>query len=132
MGENLVTLKAEPEASLSAGRLTLYAFGMDEQPVGCVELYNYDPINLRAAVGIVVDEAYRHKGFGIAILQALTQFCRENTHLHQVYADVAATNHASLRLFTRVGYRQCATFRDWVRVADRYVDTLRFQLLLRC
>lgn len=125
-------LKALHNASLSTGELKLYAYPdhMPDTPVGCIEIYNYDPINRRAAVGIVVSNEYRHQGHGRLIVQTLTDFCRQNTSLHQLYADIAVTNIPSIRIFQHAGYRHCATMRDWVMRADQYVDTLRYQLIL--
>lgn len=136
-----ITLKALPDDSLSSGHIKLYAFvethspaisdtDTGSVPVGCVELYNYDPINRRAAVGLVVSNEYRHHGYGTAIIQALTSFCIHNTGLHQIYADITATNQPSIRIFQKNGYRLCATMHDWVVRGDGYVDTLRFQLIL--
>ena len=127
---HLMILKAQQGESLSSGKLTLYAFDETEHPVGCVELYNYDPINRRAAVGIVVSNEYRHKGFGSAMVQALTDFCKANTSLHQVYADIAATNAPSIHIFQKAGYQHCATLHDWVIRSDNFIDTLRYQLIL--
>ena len=111
-------LKAQQGDTLSSGKLTLYAFDDHDTPVGCVELYNYDPINRRAAVGIVVSNEYRHKGHGTAMVQTL------------IYADIAANNAPSLHIFQHAGYQHCATLRDWVIRSDRYIDTLRYQLIL--
>ena len=125
-------LKALPGKSLSSGELKLYAYPdhMPDTPVGCVELYNYDPVNRRAAVGIVVSNEYRHQGFGSIIIQTLTQFCLQNTSLHQLYADIAANNGPSIRIFQNAGYQHCATLRDWVVRADHFIDTYRYQLIL--
>lgn len=125
-------LKALHNESLSSGELKLYAFPDDrpDTPVGCIELYNYDPVNLRAAVGIVVSNEYRHQGYGSVMIQTLSDFCRQNTSLHQIYADIAATNLPSLHIFQRAGYQHCATLRDWVVRADHYIDTHRYQLIL--
>lgn len=131
MEQNQLTLKALPDTSLSSGQLKLYAFSNQEEPVGCVELYNYDPVNRRAAVGIVVSNEFRHRGFGFAILQELTRFCQDNTSLHQLYADIAATNDPSIHIFRKARYSHCATMHDWVVRADRFIDTLRFQLILQ-
>lgn len=124
-----MTLKALPNTALSSGQLKLYAFDGDDA-VGCVELYNYDPVNLRAAVGIVVSTEQRHRGHASAMLAELTQFCRENTPLHQLYADIAAPNAISIRLFEHAGYTLCGTFTDWVVRNGAYIDTLRYQLIL--
>ena len=126
-----MTLKAQQGTSLSSGKLTLYAFDEKEHPVGCVELYNYDPINRRAAVGIVVSNECRHKGFGSKMVQSLTEFCKANTSLHQVYADIAATNAPSIHIFEKAGYQRCAVLHDWVIRSDKFIDTLRYQLILK-
>ena len=130
MEQNQLTLKALSGDSLSSGQLKLYAFSFQEEPIGCVELYNYDPINRRAAVGIVVSNEYRHRGFGFAMLQALVPFCKQNTSLHQLYADIAAVNETSIHIFQKAGYSHCGTMHDWVFRSDRFIDTLRFQLIL--
>ena len=133
MEQNQLILKALPGEALSSGQLKLYAFAPTlphTTPIGCVELYNYDPINRRAAVGIVVSNEYRHRGHGLAMLQALTQFCKENTSLHQLYADIAATNQPSIHIFQKAGYLHCGTMHDWVLRANKFIDTLRFQLII--
>jgi diamine N-acetyltransferase len=125
-------LKALPNTSLSSGELKLYAYPDDRPntPVGCVELYNYDPVNRRAAVGLVVSNEYRRQGYGTIMIQALSKFCIENTSLHQVYADIAATNTPSINIFQRAGYQHCATLRDWVVRSNHYINTYRYQLIL--
>ena len=61
-----ITLVAEEGASLSDGALRLYAL-----PYGCVDLYAYDPLNRRAAVGIMVATEHRRHGYALAMLAAL-------------------------------------------------------------
>lgn len=131
MEQDKLILKALPDTTLSSGQLKLYAFTSQEEIVGCVELYNYDPVNRRAAVGIVVSNEYRHRGFGSAMVETLTQFCKESTSLHQIYADIAAVNEPSIHIFQKAGYQHCATMHDWVIRADKFVDTLRFQLIIQ-
>ena len=125
-------LKALPNSSLSSGELKLYIFPDNiEEPVGCVELYNYDPVNHRAAVGIIISNEYRHRGYGCEAIKSLASFCRDNTSLHQIYADIAATNTASIRIFQKANFQHCATMHDWVVRGDQYLDTYRFQLIIQ-
>ena len=123
-------LKAIQNTSLSSGELKLYAFSDNDIPLGCVELYNYDPVNRRAAVGLVVSNEHRHQGHGSAMILQLTDFCLANTSLHQLYADIAVTNTPSLHIFQKAGYQHSATLKDWVLRGDKYIDTLRYQLIL--
>ena len=64
------------------------------------------------------------------MIQTLTLFCQQNTSLHQVYADIAATNIPSIHIFQRAGYQHCATLHDWVVRSNRFIDTFRYQLIL--
>ncbi len=126
---------AEEGASLSSGSLKLYYLlpspsrsGAGGEAVGAIDLYAYDPLNRRAAVGIMVATGHRRQGHALAMLQALAK--QYTGILHTLYADIAATNSASLALFAKAGYTQCGRFRDWLALGDRYIDTIRMQLIL--
>lgn len=143
MGKDKLTLVAEEGASLSSGSLRLYAL-----PYGCVDLYNYDPVNHRAAIGIMVANEYRRQGYALAMLKALENLYVEPFHetahndrlvdkeplhetaLHTLYADIAATNTASLALFAKAGYTQCGHFKEWLEYDSHYIDTIRMQKIL--
>ena len=134
-----ITLQAEASSSLSSGSLRLYAL-----PYGCIDLYNYDPLNRRAAVGIMVATEHRRQGYALAMLKALeklysphrpdnSQLSTLNSQfstLHSLYADIAASNTASIALFRKAGYTECGHFKDWLVVNDKYIDSIRMQLIL--
>lgn len=117
-----IKLVAEENESLSSGCLRLYAL-----PFGCVDLYNYDPLNRRAAVGIMVANEFRRQGYGFAMLHALHELAVSNFQLHTLYADIAATNSASIALFEKAGYSRCGHFHDWLVVKEIFVDSIRMQ-----
>ena len=98
--------------------------------MGCVDLYSYDPVNRRCAVGIMVATDKRRQGYALAMLLELERMAAGLFHLHQLYADIAASNTASVHLFDKAGYRQCGQFKDWLNVNDKYVDSIRVQLVL--
>ena len=123
--EKHITLSAEEGTSLSSGSLRLYAL-----PYGCVDLYNYDPLNKRAAVGIMVATEYRRQGYALAMLRQLQELAATTYHLHTLYADIAAPNTASLALFRKAGYTQCGHFKEWLEYDSHYIDTIRMQKIL--
>ena len=147
-GNRLPQLVAEEGASLSSGSLRLYYLlpspfgeGSGVRPVGCIDLYAYDPLNRRCAVGIMVANEYRRQGYALAMLHALetlysptqplsnsatqqpthsaTQPPSHSSPLHTLYADIATTNTASLALFAKAGYTECGHFRDWLAIPLR-------------
>lgn len=123
--ERTIALVAEEGTSLSSGSLRLYAL-----PYGCVDLYNYDPLNHRCAVGIMVANEYRRQGYALAMLHELSLLSSSTFHLHTLYADIAETNTASLALFQKAGYEQCGHFKEWLAVKEKYVDSIRMQKIL--
>ena len=116
---------AEGGKSLSSGTLRLYAL-----PYGCVDLYDYDPLNRRAAVGIMVATEYRRQCYALAMLQQLGSMARSNFRLHQLYADIASPNIASQALFHKAGYTECGRFKEWLEHDSHFIDNIRMQLIL--
>ena len=125
MEQDKLTLVAEEGASLSSGSLRLYAL-----PYGCVDLYSYDPLNRRCAVGIMVATEHRRKGYALEMLRQLQTLTTTNYQLHTLYSDIAVTNTASIALFRKAGYQECGRFREWLNVDGRYIDSIRMQLIL--
>ena len=130
-----VTLMGEEGASLSSGSLRLYAipnssFQIPNSAVGCIDLYNYDPLNHRCAVGIMVSKDYRRQGYALAMLRALEELSTTHYQLHTLFADIAATNTASIALFAKAGYEECGHFCDWLAVGDQFIDSIRMQKIL--
>ena len=123
--EKEITLVAEEGTSLSSGSIRLYAL-----PYGCVDLYNYDPLNRRAAVGIMVASQYRRKGYALAILRELEKISATNYQLHTLFADIAATNIASIELFRKAGYEECGHFKEWLELDSHFIDNIRMQKIL--
>ena len=125
MEQNKLTLTAEENASLSSGSIRLYAL-----PFGCIDLYNYDPINRRCSVGIMVTSEHRRQGYALAMLLELNHMAISTFRLHQLYADIIATNAPSLALFRKAGYTPCGHFKEWLSVDGKYIDNIRMQKIL--
>ena len=123
------SLRAAGKGIFVDGSMQLAAL-VDGELVGCIDLYNYDPIHRRAEVGISVERSWRRKGYATAMLMELDKLCAHQLHLHQLYCDVVASNTVSCHLFERCGYRQIGVMQEWVVVNDEYRDVLRYQKIL--
>ena len=123
--EKDITLVAEEGHSLSSGSLRLYAL-----PYGCIDLYSYDPLNRRCAVGIMVAKEYRRQGYALAMLREVEKLSTTNYQLHTLFADIAASNTASIALFAKAGYSQCGLFKQWLNIDGQYIDSIRMQKLI--
>lgn len=100
------------------------------EAVGAVDLFEFDPQNLRAGVGILVAAPYRRQGYAADALLATERYVREVLHLHQLWCGIADDNMASLRLFRRAGYMQCGVRRHWLLTPDGWRNEILMQKIL--
>lgn len=100
------------------------------QPIGAIDLFDFDPYHNRAGVGIVIDKKEnRHQGFAEQALRLIIDYSFNFLHLHQLYCTIAADNLPSIKLFTKCGFVQCSTYKEWRFNGDKYIDELGFQLI---
>ena len=115
----------------SARQLRLMIVADDTgETVGTVDLYDFDPVNSRCGVGILVAPPYRRKGYALKALEDVAEYCRTRLSLHQLWCVAGADNEASRSLFTRAGYKASGCLQSWLRTADRYTDAYIYQFLL--
>ncbi len=82
--------------------------------VGIVDLVDFDARNRKAEVGIVIENAYRRRGYATEALRQLSHYASEILHLHQLYVYVDVGNTASLNLFSKAGWQSSAELKDWL------------------
>lgn len=98
--------------------------------VGLVDLQDFAPQHLRAEVGIVIQQQYRHQGYALAALRALQDYARDVLRLHQLYAYADSANHASSQLFSEAGFKEKHVLHDWLLTPDGYRDACLLQCFL--
>ena len=97
------------------------------QTVGVVDLYEFDPRNNRAGVGIVVGETHRRKGHAVEGLMLLANYAFKHLGAHQLFAEVPAIHESSVNLFLKAGYTKSETRTDWVRKDGEWIDVSLMQ-----
>ena len=98
--------------------------------VGLIDLFDYDPKNHRAGIGIMIkNETDRNNGVGSEALEQLISYAFEHLNLHQLFANIDTNNEASLNLFTKFGFQKIGTKKDWNLVRGMYKDEAMFQLI---
>ncbi|MDR2920163.1 MAG: GNAT family N-acetyltransferase [Tannerella sp.] len=97
--------------------------------IGTVDLYDFDPINCRAGIGILLDDAYRKQGLATETLKLVEKYAFEFLMLKQIYAYVPERNEPSVKLFSRSGYIETGKLVSWVKNGDLYEDVYFMQLI---
>ena len=100
------------------------------EAVGAVDLFEFDPLNRRAGVGIIVAPPYRKQGYALDALQTLTQYTGNVLHMHQLWCSIGADNEASLALFKRAGYAECGRRKEWLLTQTGAIDEVLMQKIL--
>ena len=102
----------------------------DFPALGLIDLFDFDPKNNRAGVGIVIQgNDNRKQNIGSEALELLIQYSFYHLNLHQLYANIGAENAASIALFTKFGFQKIGTKIDWTLVNGIYKDEAIFQLI---
>lgn len=111
-------------------QLRLMICDINEQAVGCIDLYEFDPHHSRAGVGIVIAKEFRKNGFADDALKTLSKYAFEVLCLHQLYCAIGAENEPSLQLFERNGFQRCGLKKNWIRTAvNSFEDEWTLQLI---
>ncbi len=113
----------------SAGQLRLMIVDNNDRPLGAIDMYNFDPINRRVAIGILVDSRVRRTGIGLRALELCKRYCHSRLGVRQVWALCAVTNRPSVGLFTRSGFVANGVLRSWLRDGDSWTDVELMQYI---
>ncbi len=111
-------------------QLRLVISNYENEPMGMIDLFDFDFKNSRAGVGVLVKEPnQRGKGYGSEALKLLTDYSFTHLGLHQLYCNISEENEASITLFKKQGFKKIGLKRDWNLVNGFYKNEYVFQLI---
>lgn len=102
----------------------------EKKPIGIIDLYDFDPHNRKAGVGILLDPEYQGNGMATESLNLLINYAFSFLKLHQLYAYISVENEPSKALFTRCGFTISGTLTDWISTENGYSDVLMMQRII--
>lgn len=112
-------------------QLRLCICGVNENVIGLIDLFDFDPKNHRAGMGIVIlNEENRNKGVGAEAIRLLSEYAFSILALRQLYANVMEDNRASIHLFKKLGFKEVGVKKDWIFFEGKYKNEILFQKLM--
>ena len=100
------------------------------EAIGLIDLFDFDPKNKRAGVGIVIqNEQDRRQGFGKEALGLLIGYAFHQLGLHQLFANIDVKNESSVLLFATFGFQKIGIKKDWICLGHSFHDEAIFQLI---
>ena len=100
------------------------------KPIGCIDLFDFDPQHKRAGIGILIaDKSEQRKGHASAALTLMIRYSFTTLCLNQLYCNITSDNEASLGLFRRQGFKEVGLKKSWLYDKGVWKDEFLFQLI---
>lgn len=98
--------------------------------VGCVDIFDFDPLNMHCGIGVLVEPSSRRGGYAREAIGLVCGFARDTLAARTVLATAAADNEACQRLFRSAGFEERGRLRQWLRRGAVFVDEVLMQKTL--
>ena len=101
-----------------------------DKPIGTIDLFEYDPLNQRAGLGVLIDEvSERNKGYANEALKLMIRYSWDRLNLHGLFCNIFESNEHSIKLFQKNGFVQTGIKKDWALIKKNWENELFFQLI---
>lgn len=99
-------------------------------PVGLIDLFDFDPSNSRAGIGISINRKdMRGKHIAKNALRILIDYCFNRLNINQLYCNIEIDNTASINLFKSENFQLYGTLKQWQRTQNGFNDVFVFGLI---
>ena len=86
--------------------------------VGCIDLFDFDARNRKAAIGMYIAPEARGKGVGKQAVQLLLDYAFCFLHLRMLYAIISVHNTPCSHIYEQMGYSPSSLLKDWTLEGD--------------
>jgi len=120
------------QAHLDIQQAGQYRFVLEDaegNAVGCVDLFDYDAIDRRAAIGIIIEKQYRLKGYAAEAISLMKDYAFNRIGMRQLHCSVGVSNVKSLQLFRSAGFTEIGIRKDWSFRNGEFQDVVEFQFI---
>lgn len=91
---------------------------LSTQVLGCIDLFDFDARNRKAAIGMYIAPEARGKGVGKKAVQQLLDYAFSFLHLRMVYAIISVHNFSCSRIYEQMGFSPSTPLKDWTLEGD--------------
>ena len=116
-----------------AGQLRLIITQKEDpqhQPIGMIDIFDFDVRHNRASVGILIIPTHREQGFAREAINLLADYAYKIIGLKSLTAHIPTINKSSISLFASCGFSDVGVLRQWHRYGTEYLDVALMQRLL--
>lgn len=99
--------------------------GAEVLTIGCIDLFDLDVRNRKAAIGLYIAPEFRRHGYAKEAVSALKEYAFEVLCLRLLYVHIGAWNTPCLSLFEQLGFERVAVLPEWALEGDVEVYMIR-------
>ena len=99
-------------------RLIIEESQLSTKVVGCIDLFDFDARNRKAAIGMYIAPEARGKGVGKQAVQQLLDYAFDFLHLRIVYAIISVHNIACSHIYEQMGFTPSSPLANWTLEGD--------------
>jgi diamine N-acetyltransferase len=100
-----------------------------KKPLGMIDLFDFNPMHLRAGVGILIHPEFQQNGYASEALSLLINYSFSHLNVHQLYANITANNLKSISLFTKHHFKEAGIKKEWLLLNGKFINEILFQLI---
>ena len=86
--------------------------------MGCIDLFDFDARNRKAAIGMYIAPEARGMGVGKQAVEQLLDYAFGFLHLRMIYAIISVHNHPCSRIYEQMGFIPSSPLKDWTLEGD--------------
>lgn len=102
------------------------------EPIGTIDLFEFDPMHFRVGIGVLIFEEFRKKGYAFEAIELVKQYTQHTLLMNQVFCNISSSNNESIFLFEKCGFEKIGSKKQWNRISmNQYEDELMYQLILK-
>lgn len=99
-------------------------------PIGTIDLFDFEPLHLRVGVGVLIFEEFRKKGYAFEAIEILKTYVKETLLMNQLYCNISESNFESIALFEKCGFQKIGIKKKWNKIsATHFEDEWMYQLI---
>ena len=98
-----------------------------DRPIGSIDLFDFDPVNSRIGIGVLIEKPYRGQGYATKAVALCLDYLFHDIMVHQVHCLIDVQNEESQHLFMNLGFVESGLRKDWIKTPEGFLDAVFYQ-----
>ena len=103
---------------IEESQLSTFNSQLSTKIVGCIDLFDFDARNRKAAIGMYIAPHARGNGVGKQAVQLLLDYAFGHLQLRMLYAIISVHNTPCSHIYEQMGFTASSVLQDWTLEGD--------------